>query len=75
MPGTVLPKRMVKAPTVIAYSSNDGTINAVYDFSSAGNRGVAATYAGEAAIVQASLTAAAPVGNLIRYHWTADTGW
>ena len=40
VPGTVLPKRMVKAPTVIAYSSNDGTINAVYDFSSAGNRAV-----------------------------------
>lgn len=75
VPGAVLPKRMAKVPTIVVFSSNDGTMNAVYDFTSSGNRAVSATYAGEAAIVQASLTAAAPVGNLIRYHWTADTGW
>ena len=72
--GIAFEKRMAKVPTATAYST-DGTINAVADVTSAGNRAVSSVTVGEKAILQSTLTAAAPANNLIRYQYTADTGW
>jgi Collagen triple helix repeat (20 copies) len=68
------PTPMAKVPTVTIYNSQTGAANSCQEFPSATNRTVTSSSIGDSAISYVAATSLAS-GQMVRFHYTADTGW
>jgi hypothetical protein len=68
------PKELAKSPTMTIYASG-GAINNVLDGVAATNRVVNSTTSTTRYLSQITLATASVAGNIIQFHYTADTGW
>lgn len=70
-------RRMAKVPTILAYSTNTGTVNTIRDVSGAAERPVTAVNGfGETGFDSFTATGITAVaGTYSRAHYTADLGW
>ena len=74
------PKPMAKAPSVITYSTQTGSVGsgagAVYDLFATSDRAVSSiSYLGDSGFSYVSMTTVNAAQTIYTFHYTADTGW